>query len=305
MHYTINHEKILVTAIIIIFFFKVNGQNNTFPKEPEDAKFVTTDIESFWIAFDSIGSSKNNPFDRYLKKGTIGLQGFIPNRIINADSLLNMVKRRKNDYEKMRNIEILIKGKEKLIIPYFFALEYWYPYAVYPPVYFVIGRYNSGGTSSESGLLIGAEKLTSLEHLAELVIHESIHFQQKWPEGNTTLLQQSILEGAADFVAELVTGIKGNIQANEYGKIHKEALCIEFVKIMNKNEMQDWLYSTSGKDDRPNDLGYWIGYEIVKAYFIKIDDKKLAVNHILNIDNYSRFLKDSGYLKDYQNKIPR
>ena len=271
-----------------------------FPKSPQDAKFVTSDIKNFWIAFDSVKRSKSNPFERYLKKGSIGLQGFIPNRIMSADSLLNMVERRREDYEKMRNIETKIKEKEKRIIPYFYALEYWYPYAVYPPVYFVIGRFNSGGTSSDDGLLIGAEKLSSLDHLPELVIHESIHFQQKWPEGgNTNLLQQSILEGSADFIAELVTGIKGNIKANEYGNNHKDALCKEFVQIMDQESMQDWLYGTSGKDNRPNDLGYWIGYEIVKAYFDKMKDKKLAVNHILNIDNYTRFLRESGFLKDY------
>jgi hypothetical protein len=30
-----------------------------------------------------------------------------------------------------------------------------------------------------------------------------------------------------------------------------------------------------------------------------MEDKKLAVNHILNIDNYTIFLKESGFLKDY------
>ena len=68
---------------------------------------------------------------------------------------------------------------------------------------------------------------------------------------------------------------------------------------MDQESKQDWLYGTNGKDDRPNDLGYWIGYEIVKTYFDKMEDKKLAVNHILNIDNYAIFLKESGFLKDY------
>jgi len=293
-------NKILIIFLTIAFVSKGYGQVKNFPKDPQKAKFVTSDIKNFWTAFDSIDNSKNNPFENYIKNGTIGLQGFIPNRIMSADSLLSMVQRKKQEYKKMRGIEKLIKEQEKLIKPYFYSLEYWYPYAVYPPVYFVIGRYNSGGTSSENGLLIGAEKLTSLGHLPELVIHESIHFQQKWPEGGeTNLLQQSILEGSADFVAELVTGIKGNIEANKYGNENKDKLCKEFVKIMYKDSMQDWLYGTSGKDNRPNDLGYWIGFEIVKAYFDKMDDKKLAVNHILNIDDYARFLKDSGYLEKY------
>ena len=225
------------------------------------------------------------------------------NRIISADSLLAMVKRRKADYEKKRNIELLIKEKEKETLPYFYALEYWYPYTVYPPVYFVFGRFNSGGTSSDEGLIIGVEKLSDLDGLPGLVIHESIHFQQKWPEGGeTTLLQQSVLEGSADFMAELVTGKHGNSKANTYGNKHKEALCKEFVQIMNDKNYNDWLYGTTGKDNRPNDLGYWIGYEIVKSYFDKMEDKKLAVNRILNIDDYSRFLNESGYLKKYIKK---
>ena len=294
------NKTLILFLLASLSLAKIVGQEKKFPKDPQEAKFETIDIQNFWKAFDLLESSNGNPFEAYIKNGTVGLQGFIPNRIISADSLLNMVNRRKQDYEKIRGIETKIKEVEKKVKPYFYALEYWYPYAVYPPVYFVVGRFNSGGTTSQDGLLIGAEKLTSLDHLPELVIHESIHFQQKWPEGGeTNLLQQSILEGMADFIAELVTGIKGNQEANKYGNEHKEELCIEFVEKMNGNDMQDWLYGTSGKDNRPNDLGYWIGYEIVKAYFDKAEDKKLAVNHILNIEDYHRFLKESGYLEKY------
>lgn len=294
-------RTITVLILLLSFFSKASGQNKSFPQEPQDAIFITSDIKNFWLAFDAIEEATYNPFDTYINNGTIGLHGFISNRIINADSLLVMAKKRKQDYEKMRGIEALIKEKEKLIKPYFYGLEYWYPDAVYPPIYFVIGRYNSGGTSSEDGLLIGAEKLTNLDHLAELVIHESIHFQQKWPEGDINLLQQSILEGSADFVAELVTGIVGNVDAKKYGKQHKEELCKEFIQVMDKKGLQDWLYGTSGKDDRPNDLGYWMGYEIVKAYFEKTEDKKLAIEQILNIGDYNQFLNHSGFLKMYLN----
>lgn len=291
-------NKILTVILSVVSLIKIIGQEKTFPPDPQDAKFETSDIQNFWKAFDSIENSDKNPFEEYIENGTIGLQGFIPYRIISADSLLNMVNRRKHDYDKTRGIEFKIKEQEKRIKPYFYALEYWYPDAVYPPVYFVVGRFNSGGTASENGLLIGAEKLTSLDHLSGLVIHESIHFQQKL-EGEDNLLKHAILEGSADFIAELVTGNKGNIETNKYGNKHKDELCKEFVQIMHKTNFQDWLYSTSGKDDRPNDLGYWIGYEIVKAYFEKSEDKKLAVNQILNIADCTQFLNKSGYLKDY------
>jgi hypothetical protein len=292
--------KTVILLVTVLSLTKVVGQEINFPKDPQEAIFETSDIQNFWKSFDTIENSDVNPFETYIKNGTIGIQGFIPNRIISADSLLNMVNRSRQDYEKIRGIAVKIKEEEKKVKPYFYALEYWYPDAVYPPVYFVVGRFNSAGTRSQDGLIIGAEKLTSLDHLPGLVIHESIHFQQKWSKGGeTNLLQLSIIEGAADFIAELVTGQKGNKEANNYGNEHKEELSNEFVEKMNGNDMQDWLYGTSRKDNRPNDLGYWIGYEIVKAYFNKEKDKKFAVNHILNIEDYDRFLKDSGYLEEY------
>ncbi|TJY37792.1 gliding motility protein GldB-related protein [Pontimicrobium aquaticum] len=300
-------KRALILTFITLSFAKVISQEKSFPQKPIDSKFETSDIQNFWIAFDAYEDSDKNPFEGYIKNGTAGLQGFIRNRIISADSLLNMVIRRKQDYEKVRDIEEKIKDIEKKVKPYFYALEYWYPYTVYPPVYFVVGRFNTMGTISKNGLLIGAEMLNNnnFEYIPGLIVHESIHFQQKWPKGEKNLLQQSILEGAADFIAELITGTKLNGGTNRYGNKHKDNLCKEFLQVMHGNNFQDWLYGVSGKDDRPHDLGYWIGYEIVKAYFNKAEDKKLAVNHILNIEDYDRFLKESGYLEKYEEKVKK
>ena len=293
-------KQFLFVALFFTAYNILHGQVIQFPESPQEANFVTSDIGNFWRAFDSIEIATNNPFENYINSGSIGLQGFIPNRIMSADSLLRMVIRRRADYEANRGIETLIKQKEKEIKPYFYALEYWYPKAVYPPVYFVVGRFNSGGTVSENGLLIGSEMLKDLDGLKRLIVHESIHFQQKWPhEEETNVLTQSIQEGAADFIAELVTGEHGNKAANDYGNSNIKTLCKEFVEIMYTDNFQDWLYGTSGKDERPNDLGYWIGYEIVKAYFDKKEDKKLAVHNILNIDDFDIFMKESGYLDPF------
>ena len=293
-------KQFLFLTLLLMGHSFINGQKNKFPEIPQGVNFVTSDIVNFWRAFDSIEKSTNNPFENYINSGSIGLQGFIPNRIMSADSLLKMVKIRTSDYERNRGIETLIRQKEKEIKPYFYALEYWYPDAVYPPVYFVIGRFNSGGTVSENGLLIGTEMLEDLDGLKELIIHESIHFQQKWPEEEATnVLIQSIQEGAADFIAELITGEHGNKAANDYGNSNIKTLCKEFVETMYTDNFQDWLYGTSGKDERPNDLGYWIGYEIVRSYYDKKEDKKLAVHNILNIDDFDIFMKESGYLDPF------
>lgn len=291
-------KKILIPSLLILTS-SLYAQTDRFPTDPGEAVFVTSDIANFWTAFDSVGLSSGNPFDRYIRLGSKGLTGFIPHRIKSADSLLVMVKQRKTDYELRRDIESKIKLKEIEVKPYFYKLKELYPKAVFPPVYFVFGRYNSGGTASKDGLIIGAEMSTDLTGLKGLVIHESIHFQQTFPAGETTLLQQSILEGTADFISGLVTGGPVNATLENYGILHRQRLHTEFVERMNKTDMSDWLYGTTKKDDRPNDMGYWMGYKIVEAYYNKAEDKKAAIDEILNIKDYEAFTRKSGYLQEF------
>ena len=99
-----------------------------------------------------------------------------------------------------------------------------YPEAVFPDVYIVIGRLTSGGTTSDRGLLIGAEMngrtpgmpveelndwlkqvITPVDRIPHIIAHELIHFEQKYG-GSEVLLVQSIREGSADFLAELISG---------------------------------------------------------------------------------------------------
>jgi uncharacterized protein YjaZ len=82
---------------------------------------------------------------------------------------------------------------------------------------------------------------------------------------------------------------------------HKDNLFKEFTGKMIGMDMIDWLYGTSAKDDRPNDLGYWMGYKIVEAYYNRMENKMAAIDHILNIKDYQSFLKESGFLDNYLN----
>lgn len=113
-----------------------------------------------------------------------------------------------------------------------------YPDAVFPPVYFLVGRLTSGGTTGPSGILLGAEmhgadattprdELTAWQRGAvgdargvpHLVAHELMHVEQQAARRQAavgadaragaadrrTLLAQVLDEGCADFLADLVT----------------------------------------------------------------------------------------------------
>jgi len=287
------------TLLALTFFFGtltvVNGQEK-FAQNPLDAKFITEDFERFWQAFDEMESNSENPFEEYLKNSSDGFKPLVG--YFEPQTLFQTVKTRKEDYLKSRSILENLNGKEKKIKAAYAAMKYWYPSAKFPPIYFVVGMFTSGGTITDNGLLIGSEMLENLDGLTGLASHELIHFQQKI-EGKDNLLKQAILEGSADFIGEMISGDHINMVPFNYGEKNEEELCKEFVKVMKKKKYTDWLYETSGKDNRPNDLGYWIGYKISEAYFEKQTDKKQAINDILNIKDPMQFLEVSGYLKKY------
>jgi hypothetical protein len=59
-----------------------------------------------------------------------------------------------------------------------------------------------------------------------------------------------------------------------------------------------WLYNgwnAKALGDRPADLGYWIGYRITKSYYEHAADKRQAIQEILTIRNFDRFLAASHY----------
>lgn len=293
--------KTFATLLLVLSASTLFAQTK-FSSDPDSAIFLTQDIDRFWKAFDAFKKDTTvNPFQKdYLDVGSAGVQSFIRDRIRSADNLWKVAKRKSNDYEKVRATTLRMKEKEKQCRSAFYALKYWYPDASFPPVYFVIGAWNSGGTSTEEGLMIGAEKQTDVDNVPYIVAHELIHFQQKhWPQ-EPTLLQQSILEGAADFLGELISGGNINTVAMHYGDAHEEALCREFVARMDSTNYKDWLYGVTKKDDRPNDLGYWIGYRITEQYFKNAANKHQAVREILNITDFKAFLKQSGFLEKYR-----
>jgi predicted Zn-dependent protease DUF2268 len=290
--------KTIFLLAVTILVFPAYAQKN-FTRDPLSARFITSDITNFWAAFDKLEVS-DNPFIDYLANGSQGLKDFIPNRIESPKKLLKVVKRRQPDYEAIRENSLLVNSSIEEIKKSYQAFASLYDSAVFPTTYFVLGAFNTGGTASENGLIIGMEKQESVGHLPYVVAHELIHFNQNYPGGRTTLLEQSIKEGSADFIGELISGKHINARAFTYGKEYEKQLSSEFAEIMHGYNYKGWLYGSKGKKKgRPKDLGYWMGYKICEAYYNKSINRKDAIREILNIKNFDDFLIKSGYLSQY------
>lgn len=319
--------KIVRATAISAFVFLLSissglGQTDTkISGDPNDAKLVTSDIQNFWRAYD-LAKPENEVevFDReYFANGSVGLKDFTRLRIKDAKSLAATVKQLRKYYDSARASTLRIESMQPKIRASFYALKYLYPEAVFPDVYFLIGRTSSGGTTSGRALLIGAEMygrttnlpedvlndwlkqvLSPVENIPFIVAHELVHFQQKSPfNQRATLLGQSIHEGSADFIGELISGGNINEHLHRYGNSREKALWDEFKAVMMGKEMSKWLYNGAMSKDRPADLGYYVGYKIAESYYKQASDKKLAIKNILEAIDFEQFLKDSGYDKKF------
>ncbi len=274
---------------------------------PDEARFVTEDIPRFWFAFDEASEEPGTIFEQVLQKhyldpGTPGVAGFTPNRIRSAENLAKVVRARCADYLAMRENSIRISEQEPAIRAALREFERLYPDAVFPDVYFVIGAMNSGGTSTPSGLIIGMEMdVNRPDKIAALVAHEAVHYQQHY-RGERRLLEQCLIEGAADFVGLLASGGSINEEALAYAREHERQLWEEFRERLDDNDYAPWLYVRDADklNGRPPDVGYAMGCLIAEAYYENATDKEQALADIIRCENPRELLEQSGYARKFE-----
>ncbi|HEX4604410.1 MAG TPA: DUF2268 domain-containing putative Zn-dependent protease [Candidatus Angelobacter sp.] len=286
--------------------------------DPEKAIITADDVSLFWKAYDHwAGDLKADPAklaevlqQEYLDKGSQGVKDFTPGRIVSARHLSDQVLKYRAYYEGVRHNTELIQSAIPEIRKNFGEMKRLYPDAVFPPVYFLIGAINSGGTSSGHGLMIGAEMFSEKNPLAPstdsiaIVMHELMHFQQK--HADDTLLATCLREGSADFVAELASGHNLNARNKTYGDSHEEELwrkLQEDIKKPKNEHLHDWLYNyDEAKRVGPPDLGYYMGYKIAQAYYQSARDKAAALKAIIEMRDPEKILANSGYGKRFSNQ---
>lgn len=289
-----------------------------FSQDPDSAQIVTTDVTNFWFAYDRVADNPANVFQEYyIDKGTVGLRDFVQLRIESARQLADWVMQHSRYYRSIRESTARISSFTPRIRESFHRLKDLYPDAVFPNVYFLIGRMSSAGTASDNGLLIGAEMygrtpdmpvselsewdrqvLKPVDDLPGVVAHELIHFEQKERDPQN-LLGAAINEGSADFVGEMISGLNINGPLHQYGNDHERQLWEEFRQDMHGTDGSKWIYNGDTVKNRPADLAYYVGYKICQAYYDRALDKKKAIREILGVQDYEQFLQKSGYAEKF------
>ena len=284
--------------------------------DPDAAELVFSDIDLFWKAYDRAKPANRAEVlrEEYLKKGSLGLKEFTRVRIGSAENLATTIEKHPKYYASLREPSRKAASYQKPIRDSFHKLKELYEPAVFPNVYFIIGRMNSAGTLTDKGLLIGVDMhgvtkgmpveelggwhkatLKPIEEIPHIVAHELIHYQQKYPKPNSTLLGMAIMEGGADFVGEMISGGLINRHLHKYGNPRERELWAEFQQEMDGKDVSKWLFQGDRAKDRPADLGYYIGYKICESYYKQAAGKKEAIKAMLEIKDFKEFLKASKY----------
>jgi len=326
--------KRFTTIIFSLVFATAFSQKST--------RIFTSDIDNFWVAYDSI--QKTNEYSGkldlikrlYTDKATKGLKAFMNARDYNDSVYVKVIEKYPKFWNSVRPNTLTIKTKTKELEAGVARLKQLYPELKDAEMYFTIGGLNAGGTVSGNMVLVGAELATgigstdvsefkdewlkgmfanqSLDNIVSLNIHEYIHTQQTGYQNR--VLNQAIKEGSCDLIAELVMNESPKRKYISYGMAHEAEIKARFKKEMFTGNLANWFYNGRQKGEGA-DLGYYVGYVISKMYYRNTKDKKQAIKDIIEL-NYSdnkavedfldksKFFKEkaSTLVKEYQNQLP-
>jgi hypothetical protein len=275
-------------------------------------QIITADVDRFYSLYDASGGHPTaEQLDRdYLAAGSEPLHEFAKLRNVTGARIADTIAKRPEIYLGARRcLEVLPEVKVRLKAA-LGKLVRLYPEAKLPPVSIVVGRGRPVGITSPSGVTIGLEAMCAadfmdpnlVDRFVHNISHEYGHIQQP-AESQTvnpgdpgaTVLYMSLMEGAGEFTAELISGGVGNYQHAAWTKGHEVEIGRAFLRDQDSTDLKAWMYNGPGDAAHPGDLGYWVGYRIVKAYYARARDKHAALKTIFAMKDPKAFLAESGW----------
>ena len=276
---------------------------------PRTMQIDTIDVDRFYAVFDA---AKGHPTAEALQKdyidaGSDGLKQFAGLRNLTGATLAAAIDKKPAVFTTAKDCASALPKVKARVEHALQTLGELYPQASFSPVTVLIGRGNTGGTTSASSVLIGLETICAVTYMqtdvedrfVHLIAHEYAHVQQpgaQVEDPKATVLLTALIEGGAEFVAELTSGSVSNIQLQHWMKGREAQFETAFVADMDKSIADtEWVYRGPGTPEKPGDLGYWVGYRITKSYYQHAKDKKAALAEIINVSDAHAFLAKSGW----------
>lgn len=295
-------------------------------------KIYTEDISRFWKAYDKIVLEKDSTKQveiikkDYINVGTEGLKAIMEVRRYSAEEYVYAINHYPKFWNSVRANTLKSNQYSQQIKKGIKNLKKIYPDLKPADVFFEIGILRTGGTTLQNKVLIGAEialadsttiyseidskyphlktyfaKNKPSEDIGFNNLHEFVHTQQKETIGKN-LLAQTMMEGVAEFVAELAYKQKSPNPQIDFGYKNEQAIKREYEKEMFSPNIYNWIMNNPENKFGMRDLGYFVGYAICKKYYDASRDKKLAVKKMIELDYNSEndlmaFVENTNYFE--------
>jgi hypothetical protein len=271
------------------------------------------DVDLFFRVYDAAqGHPSADALQRdYLDQGSEGLLEFAKRRHISGTTIARNLEKHPEMYSNARGCaDVLPRSRERLELA-LRRLGDLYPEAAFPLITVAVGHGKLVGVGSPvSGVQIGIEALCAVtwmnpnleDRVVCVIAHEYAHVQQvraMVDDEHPTVLEASLIEGAAEFTAELIAGdIAYPFKRSPIEKSKLKEIEAAFASDEDKTDLSQWI--NNGTIDKPGDLGYWVGYRIARSYYQRATNKREALQEILQMSDPKQFLAKSGWFPGIQ-----
>jgi hypothetical protein len=275
---------------------------------PSVPQIETRDVERFFALYDAWdGKPPADLLQRdYLDRGTPGLHDVAIARNISGAAIAARIAAEPALYANARRCAAVLPRVKLRLADALARLRGLYPEAKMPVLTIAIGRGKPVGFANSRGAYVGVEALCGWRQpepdvetrFVHVIAHEYIHVQQQpRPDGgSTTVLEAALMEGGAEFLGELISGSVAYRHLAKAAGGRELEIESDFAADMDaRANGSRWVYNGTGNTDRPGDLGYWVGYRIVRSYYRRAPDKAAAIRDILAIGDARAFLAKSGW----------
>jgi hypothetical protein len=290
----------IATGVIAFILIYTTAQSSA-------AEIHTEDVDLFYKIYDAAGGHPTaEQLQRdYIDAGSEGLHHLAKLRNVTGVRIADTLTKRPELYSNARRCMATLPRVHKRVDAAIRTLVRLYPQARTPPVTIAVGRGKPVGVGSPvTGLQIGLEALCAAEwfnpnvedRFVHVIAHEYGHVQQARAlvdHEHPTVLERSLIEGAAEFVAELTSGKTGYSHFPALTQGRELEIETAFSADVDLTDLSRWIDNSTM--EQGNELGTWVGYRIVKAYYQRSADKQQALREILELSDPHALLAKSGW----------
>ena len=296
-------------AGLCTFLFTKSTAQPSYPTSPYEAEVIYTDLEHFVEAYNALRTDADTLKvlqELYFDRGSAGLKEFVNRHQLTPELVKDAIGKYPNRYALIPGFLTNIGEIENSYGELMAAFGEVLPNAMYAPTYLLVGANRGIGQASVVGQLVTVTRVAdNMDKLKKLVVHELSHFQQAMAMGGqkyaalyttpNNMLGLCLREGGAEFVTSLVLRDITQSEALAYIEQDERRLKQQFMADMEAQNKDFWMWASLNQHTHPKLLGYAMGYKICHSYYAKAQDKTMALQDILRMDDADVFAEASGY----------